>query len=81
MTARAASRFRLAAVVVAICACLSLTACSREPEVKIKTPDQVRAEIRKVENDPKMPANVKGMVLGLLRKELAQAEKYAKQKK
>jgi hypothetical protein len=56
---------------------LGLAGCRREPEVKVKTPEQVRAEIQKVENDPKMPANVKGMVLGLLRKELAQAEKHA----
>ncbi len=61
--------------------CLALSACSKEPEVKVKTPDEVRAEIRKVENDPKMPPNVKNMVLGLLRRELAQAEKHAKQGK
>ncbi|MBM3493916.1 MAG: hypothetical protein FJX72_06290 [Armatimonadetes bacterium] len=67
------------AAVLALTACLSLSACSRKPEVKVKTPEQVRAEIRKVENDPKMPPNVKGMVLGLLRKELAQAEEHAKQ--
>lgn len=66
---------------MALVACLALQACSREPEVKVKTPEQVRAEIRKVENDPKMPANVKGMVLGLLRKELAQAEAHAKKSK
>lgn len=58
--------------------CLLGVGCRREPEVKVKTPDQVKAEIRKVESDTKMPANVKNMVLGLLRQELEQAEKHAK---
>mgnify|MGYP001291913803 CR=1 FL=1 len=66
--------------VIAAAMCLSLTACSRKQEVKVKTPDQIKAEIQKVQNDPKMPPNVKGMVLGLLNKELAQSEKVAQRK-
>jgi len=61
--------------VIAAAMCLALTGCSRKQEVKVRTPDKIRAEIQKVQNDPKMPPNVKGMVLGLLNKELAQSEK------
>lgn len=69
------------AVLVACTALFALSACRREPDVKVKTPDQVKAEIRKVENDPKMPPNIKNMVLGYLRQELAQAEKHARKGK
>ncbi len=77
---RRSGRHRLGVMLGAV-ACLFAVGCRREPEVKVKTPDEVKAEIRKVEADTKMPANVKGMVLGLLRKELEQAEKHAKQGK
>jgi hypothetical protein len=66
------------AAIAAVAACCSLVACRREPEAKTKTPAEVRAEIAKVEGDQNMPPNVKGMVLGLLRKQLEQAEKGGK---
>jgi len=66
----------VAAVACVLCMCA--WGCSREEAPKGKTPDQVRAEIQKVQNDPKMPPKVKGMVLGLLQSELARAEKAAK---
>ncbi len=68
---------RLLTALLALAACALLFGCSREPAPKVKTPDQVKAEIEKVQKDPKMPANVKAMVLGLLRKELEQSEKFA----
>ena len=78
--ARLLPRAAFTATLVALL-CLGTAGCRREPEVKVRTPDQVRAEIQKVERDPKMPPNVKAMVLGLLRRELEQAEKHAKQGK
>ncbi|NLH99032.1 MAG: hypothetical protein GX446_06000 [Chthonomonadales bacterium] len=62
-------------------ACLLVGGCARKEEPKQKTPDQIRAEIQKVESDPKMPANAKGMVLGLLHRELQQAEKRAQDRR
>jgi hypothetical protein len=64
--------------VFACAACLCSWGCSRQETPKGKTPGQIRAEIQKVRNDPNMPPNVKGMVLGLLQRELAQAEKAEK---
>lgn len=60
-------------------ALLCVSGCARQEKPQVRTPEQVRAEIQKVENDPKMPANVKSMVLGLLRQELANAERVAKE--
>lgn len=59
-------------------ACLYGTACSRQEKPQVRPPDQVRAEIQKVEKDPKMPPRVKAMVLGLLKQELARSEQAAK---
>ncbi len=73
--------FRGLTFLAAAISCCSLAACRREPEVKTKSPEQVRAEIAKVESDSQMPANVKGMVLGLLRKQLQEAERGGKQGK
>jgi hypothetical protein len=69
------------ACAVALAAALCALGCRREEAPRVKTPAQVRAEIAKTEQDTTMPPKVKGMVLGLLRQELARAEKVAKDRK
>ena len=56
---------------------LGLAGCSHEEQPHRRTVAEVQAEIDKAQNDPKMPDNIKQMVLGKLQGAKAQAEKDA----
>ncbi|MGC8668118.1 MAG: hypothetical protein ACP5VE_08400 [Chthonomonadales bacterium] len=51
--------------------------CSHQDGPKPKTPSQIQAEMDKVRNDPKMPPNIKNMVLGHLQGEMQRVQQNA----
>lgn len=46
---------------------VTLSGCHREEQPHVKTAAEIQAQIDKVQNDPKMPPQIKEMVLGKLR--------------
>lgn len=63
------------AVAAACLLALALAGCAREEGPKPKTPAQIQSEMEKVRNDPKMPPNIKAMVLGHLQGEMQRVQK------
>ncbi len=64
-------------LIAASCAgLLSTVGCSREPQPHRQSASEIDAQIVKVQNDPKMPANIKSMVIGQLQ---GQKQRVAKE--
>jgi len=60
---------------IAVCVlALVVSGCSRQQGPTPKTPAQIQAEMDKVRNDPKMPPNIKNMVLGHLQGEMQRVQ-------
>jgi len=69
------SRSAFAALGCAAALIAAAPACRRDEQPHVKTAAEIQADIDKVQNDPKMPPQIKEMVLGKLRGAKQTAEK------